>query len=77
MTSSSLGPSGPHVLTVWDLPTQEERSSEKQFLPAMTCREETPTRQVRQCLKVDKVQPIKFVGQSSLVCISPAVSRTQ
>ncbi|CAM9206262.1 unnamed protein product [Scytosiphon promiscuus] len=45
ITSSSLGPSGPHVLTVWDLPTEEERSSEKQFLPALTCREETPTRQ--------------------------------
>eukprot|EP00903_Cladosiphon_okamuranus_P012920 g12063.t1 len=45
ITSSSLGPAGPHVLTVWDLPTQEERSSEKQFLPALTCREETPTRQ--------------------------------
>eukprot|EP00904_Undaria_pinnatifida_P002793 jgi/Undpi1/12514/HiC_scaffold_6.g02183.m1 len=45
ITSSSLGPSGPHVLTVWDLPTEEERSSEKQFLPALTYREETPTRQ--------------------------------
>ncbi|CAM9672302.1 unnamed protein product, partial [Hapterophycus canaliculatus] len=47
ITSSSIGASGPHVLTVWDLPTQEERSSEKQFLPALTYREETPTRQVR------------------------------
>lgn len=46
ITSSSLGPSGPHVLTVWDLPTEEERSSEKQFLPALTYRQETPTRQV-------------------------------
>lgn len=46
ITSSSLSPSGPHVLTVWDLPTEEERSSEKQFLPALTYRQETPTRQV-------------------------------
>lgn len=46
ITSSSISSTGPHVLTVWDLPTQEERSSEKQFLPEMKSREETPTRQV-------------------------------
>lgn len=46
ITSSSISATGPHVLTVWDLPTQEERSSEKQFLPEMKSREETPTRQV-------------------------------
>ncbi|CAM9103616.1 unnamed protein product [Ectocarpus sp. 13 AM-2016] len=45
ITSSSISSTGPHVLTVWDLPTQEERSSEKQFLPEMKRREETPTRQ--------------------------------
>ncbi|CAM9375604.1 unnamed protein product, partial [Ectocarpus fasciculatus] len=45
ITSSSISSTGPHVLTVWDLPTQEERSSEKQFLPEMKSREETPTRQ--------------------------------
>ncbi|CAM9971015.1 unnamed protein product [Ectocarpus sp. 6 AP-2014] len=45
ITSSSISSTGPHVLTVWDLPTQEERSTEKQFLPEMKSREETPTRQ--------------------------------
>ncbi|CAM9705457.1 unnamed protein product, partial [Ectocarpus sp. 4 AP-2014] len=45
ITSSSISSTGPHVLTVWDLPTQEERSSEKQFLPEMKSREETPTQQ--------------------------------
>lgn len=46
ITSSSLAMHGPHFLTVWDLPTEEERFSEKQFLPALTSREETPTAQV-------------------------------
>lgn len=46
ITSSSLGLRGPHFLTVWDLPTEEERLSEKQFLPALASREETPTAQV-------------------------------
>lgn len=46
IASSSIGPHGPHFLTVWDLPTEEERSSEQQFLPVVTGRAETPTAQV-------------------------------
>ncbi|CAM9954657.1 unnamed protein product [Choristocarpus tenellus] len=47
ITSSSIGPSGPHYLSSWDLATAEERKSSAQYLPVLTQREETPTAQAR------------------------------
>lgn len=47
ITSSSLAEDGPHFLTTWDLPAQDERPSERQLLPALIGRAETPTPQVQ------------------------------
>ncbi|CAM9541293.1 unnamed protein product [Chrysoparadoxa australica] len=40
ITSSSLGNQGPHFMTLWDLPTFEERDKAEQHLPVQLQREE-------------------------------------